>query len=233
MTIEELEFAKTAMRSLRDSYFLWLLICTGIVFLGVLIEEAENLPFIKKHWFDQRVGIPRPRYKLEHSLRRLARIGWIMIFAGVLGEGVFEALVSYKDGELQATNDAIMRTLGDITAKARADAESASNNAQAASNTADSAKLAAADANVLATGAKQDAGEIKSGLDSATRELATLKSDSKELSEKADRIKADLVDFAVCNSPRVISNWMSGGKTTADPLKAMAGQKVIIEFVPD
>jgi len=55
-------------------------------------------------------------------------------------------------------------------------------------------------------------------------------------SKSADKAKSDLINLAVCNAPRVISNWWIGGKpgqSYVDPLTPMAGQIVLIEFVPD
>jgi hypothetical protein len=38
------DLIRSDLQALRHSYFVWLLICTGIVAIGVLFEYAESLP---------------------------------------------------------------------------------------------------------------------------------------------------------------------------------------------
>src|SRR5206468_7842040 len=67
------ELVRSDFQSLRDSYFTWLLICTAIVAAGVVLEEFDDWELI------------------SNLLRkRLAKLGWLLIVLGVIGEGVFE-----------------------------------------------------------------------------------------------------------------------------------------------
>jgi hypothetical protein len=47
-----------------------------------------------------------PRWKV------LAFVGWIMIAVGVAGEGIFEAMVSRADGQVQTFNDILHKMRG-------------------------------------------------------------------------------------------------------------------------
>jgi hypothetical protein len=93
----------------RDSFFRGLLACTLVVFLGVVLEEAES-------WFP----IARPRLDLSRGIfipsplipwrRKLARLGWILIVIGVLGEGIFEEAASEADAALQEFSNTLIST---------------------------------------------------------------------------------------------------------------------------
>ena len=150
----------------------------------------------------------------------------VLVVAGVVGE-LLVGVVSYnKDGLLRSKNTERIELV-------RQQANEATLQAGNARDSAVQAQGAASIAGRASREAKQDAREVKGGLQSAVGELTTLKSDSKDLSYKADKIKTDLLNLAICNSPRVIPNWMTGGKSTADPLRTLSGQKIVIEFIPD
>jgi hypothetical protein len=53
-----------------------------------------------------------------------------------------------------------------------------------------------------------------------------------ELEHKRKELEAALTDLTVCNAPRVILNWYSGGVSYVAPLQPIAGQKVSIEYIP-
>jgi hypothetical protein len=91
---------RNQFKSERDFLFTWLLICTAIVALGVVLEEAEL-------WLPS--GKPRlnmvtgdfSAHPLIKWQKRVVKIGWVLIVVGVIGEGLFEATTSIADGELQ------------------------------------------------------------------------------------------------------------------------------------
>src|SRR5947209_3112133 len=97
----------TNLQELRDSYFHWLLFFTGVVAMGVVLEETESLPFTKAR-FDPSIGLPVPRCGLISWMRWFTRIGWVMIVTGVIGEGTVEALISKADGLLQSFNNSLV-----------------------------------------------------------------------------------------------------------------------------
>jgi len=73
--------------------------------------------------------------------------------------------------------------------------------------------------------------------DSAHKELLKTTGELRQVEAEANKTKSDLMNLAICNAPRVISNWLlmgpSGKKSYVDSLLPMAGQVVFIEVVPD
>jgi hypothetical protein len=115
---QALDLAKMAdLKNLRDRYFDCLLVCTGLVGIGLLMEAPEL-------WYDVREAIGRKsrelKYWLTPSIDReeypippprvkvLAAVGWVLIVLGVMGEGVSEGFVHKYDTALSSLNDAII-----------------------------------------------------------------------------------------------------------------------------
>ncbi len=131
-------------QSLRDGYFHALLFCTVLVLIGVILEEAEDIPLpIRWHFFDPETGTVRTRHALRKWIHRIAKCGWLLIVLGVLGEGLFEELASRADGILQRFDE--------ITVN------SAEDNAEDAQRSAKNASQAASDAEANASGARREA----------------------------------------------------------------------------
>ena len=103
------------LREIRDCWFHLLLFCTVIVAVGVLLEEVDLwLPFGKSPTgmsaLSKGIFIPSPWKK------RKARIAWLglaLIIVGVLGESLFEALISNADGMLQNLNETVLAITGE------------------------------------------------------------------------------------------------------------------------
>jgi hypothetical protein len=113
-------------------------------------------------------------------------------------------------------------------AEKRADA--AADGSKRADDSAKEAKGTAAESESLSRSANQEAG-------TALDEFGKLRTDTKALEAEANRTKEDLVNFAVCNAPRVITNWSTirGGhvvKSNVDSLRSK-GQVALIEVMPD
>src|SRR5713101_3272264 len=102
--------SKADLKNLRDWYFDCLLVCTGLLGVGLLMEAPEI-------WHDAREAIWGKSRELKHSLtpsidrkeypvplsprmKLLAAVGWVLIVVGVIGEGVFEGFVSKYDAAL-------------------------------------------------------------------------------------------------------------------------------------
>src|SRR5437868_7601208 len=104
---------RTEVESLRLSYFHWLLFCTGIVALGIFMEVGEvwyeTIDFFKRRSLEERYFtaplISRREQSVPSWVKPLAAAGWLLIVAGVIGEGVAEGYVSWADGTLQTFND--------------------------------------------------------------------------------------------------------------------------------
>ncbi|MGO9094905.1 MAG: hypothetical protein ACLQGV_06740 [Bryobacteraceae bacterium] len=91
---------------IRDSYFLWLLISSGVVVVGVFLEGPEVMHEAWGVIFRRTEDHPQRRTPCWITLLALA--GWVLVALGVAGEGVSEALVSKADGTIQAFNDILL-----------------------------------------------------------------------------------------------------------------------------
>jgi hypothetical protein len=119
------ELVRRDLQDLRDSYFLWLLIATAAVLVGILMEGPEVARDLRDAFRSRRkrdlhiAERPHPFWVLLVS-----SIGWVLISSGVVGEGIFEGLASKADGLLQTFNDALLASASDrasnaeVTAKA-------------------------------------------------------------------------------------------------------------------
>lgn len=127
------ESIKNELEAARAWYFEWLIVSTVVVFVGVLLEEAEGwVPYLKRVLPLQ----PITEYRL---VKKLSKLGWILICMGVMGEGVFEVLVSRADTKLQHFQD-------NLITEARRQAGDAATSAKEAGDEAVRAKKAADDA---------------------------------------------------------------------------------------
>src|SRR5580700_2730103 len=117
------ELVRTDLQGLRDTYFRWLLLSTGVVVLGVLLEGPELI------W--EIYGLRKSRQssisELETPIRErrtpkwiilLSLLGWLFVSVGVAGEGAFEALVSNADGLLQTFNNTLLSDISNRASKA-------------------------------------------------------------------------------------------------------------------
>ncbi|SRR6266849_7113967 len=96
------ELIRADLQEMRDSYFLWLLITTGAVLLGILMEGPEVVLDLSDGFRRRRnsnLGTKNAHHPLWVLI--LSSIGWFLIFSGVIGEGISEGLVSWADGSLQ------------------------------------------------------------------------------------------------------------------------------------
>ncbi len=119
----------------RNIFFVALIVSTGIVVVGLVLEEAPL-------WFPggkPRLNIldgtfsPSPLLKWRKILEVF---GWILILLGVIGEGVFEGATSIADGFLQDFGDVLL-------VAAQRDAGNAATSARTAHEEADAVKTEA------------------------------------------------------------------------------------------
>lgn len=98
------ELTKADLQGLRDWYFLWLLVSSGVVAVGVALEGPEvvhdTLGLIRRS--------SKPECRTPPWIKWLALVGWIFIVFGVAGEGMAEGLVSWADGLTQTFNDILL-----------------------------------------------------------------------------------------------------------------------------
>src|ERR1017187_6079007 len=69
------ELIKSDLGAIRDLWFAWLIASTVLVFIGVVLEEAEDwMPYLKQLLPFR----PITEYRLT---KKLAKFGWILIVA--------------------------------------------------------------------------------------------------------------------------------------------------------
>jgi hypothetical protein len=207
------------------------------VVLGLVVEFVA----LSRDWWHERYDFLRGTiHTPEHpgySKLFWGLLGTALIAVGV-GEEVSLHIRSQKmEVEMRDTSNALVR-------KVTKEAGDAKKSADKAVDDANRAHEEAKGAHQEADAARKDAGK-------ASGQLAQLRTDTHNLEAEASKTKSDLIDFAVCNSPRVIRPWEIGhggriswgaslptkdgklGKSYVDPLTPMAGQTVFIEYVPD
>jgi hypothetical protein len=93
------------LQHVRFGYFVWLLIASGVVVVGVAMEGPEV-------WHETANIFNHRPTETEHKppnwVKLLATLGWMLIVLGVAGEGIAEAYVSWADSTLQTFNDILL-----------------------------------------------------------------------------------------------------------------------------
>lgn len=123
--------SKVELRNLRDLYFGCLLVCTGLVGIGLLMEAAEIWYDVREtighksreHTYWLTPSIDRKEYKTPDFVKLLSAVGCVLIVLGVIGEGVFEGFVSKYDGALATLNDTVIAQTQKETAQLLKNAE--------------------------------------------------------------------------------------------------------------
>jgi hypothetical protein len=208
------------LQTTAHRFFLWVLISAFIVAIGVALEGPEILHEMWPKLFSWFTWISTERlYKFERAIKMIGLLGWLLVVIGVMGEGIFEGLQNRAEGQLQTFTNILLKD-------ARLTASAAKESAQDADSAAKSAQGSADDA-------QKKLGIVASKADELNRQLTNTRAQLDAVEAKRAALEKSLVNMAVCNAPRVILRWTTGGKTEADPLLPMAGQKVFIEFVPD
>lgn len=156
----------------------------------------------------------------------------VIVLAGVLGEAwgsmklaSINSLLRTKTSQLRADGDHLLALVTLEAGSAKSSADAASKDAGTAKLDSDAAILKANGANDLANSASITAGDAI-----ASAGIATAGVDAAELKRK--KLETDLSELAICNAPRVITNWSSGDRSSLANLLPLAGQRVSIEYIP-
>jgi hypothetical protein len=136
----------------RDMWFHCLLWSTGIVALGLALEGPELWHEIKHILLDRRDGrmfFVRTSHEVPPRWKVWAFVGWVLIVVGVIGEGIFEGIVSSADGKVQTFNNILLEAT-------QREAGSAAKSAKTAHDEADAVKMETAELTIrLGNAAKQ------------------------------------------------------------------------------
>jgi hypothetical protein len=224
------ELTRADLQNLRDSYFFWLLISSGVVALGVVLEGPEIV--------HETVGIIRrfsgAERKTPSWITWLALVGWLFVVFGLAGEGIAEALVSQADGLIQTFNDILLTDAQlEITraeeraGEAKASAINAAEASDRANTSAQNAKKEAAIAKTRAEDVGKQADEVRGKTVELAAKLAV--AESAELEERKK-----VVELEKSFAPRMLRIQIGGGmKDSFFKLKPFAGTQVIFEVLPD
>src|ERR1700691_3642734 len=118
------------LKQIRDCWFYLLLACTGIVVVGVVLEDEEHWFPAGKSRMDMARGIAMPS-RWHKWKKRTALLGWVLLILGVGGELLFEAAVSNADGMLQDFNDTLLAITTEQASDAATSAKTAHGEADA------------------------------------------------------------------------------------------------------
>jgi hypothetical protein len=238
------------IKSLEISSVPWeysVLLFTLLVFAGVVME----LLVIRHDWRDEMEAwalayfwAVRSPGKPSITKRRLEVTSVLLVGLGIAGElgiGIKITIINLdlrgKSAELRSKGDELRSKSDQLLALVTQKAGDAKTSAKNAHDEADEAK--------------RKAGDVAKQADELNRNLLAAKTQLEAVDAKRAELERSLINMAVCNAPRVISNWFLGtsgvainspgmvpllgglSKSYVDSLRPMAGQVVFIEVVPD
>jgi hypothetical protein len=144
------EFVRTDLQEFRNSYFNWLLISTGVVILGVLLEGPELVWEVRELFLQRRlaknIGLATriPERQIPAWIILISLTGWLLVSLGVAGEGIFEGFASEADGLLQTFNNTLLSDTSGRASRAEVIAKAFETQIAEAKRNAETAKAQAA-----------------------------------------------------------------------------------------
>lgn len=200
--------ARSALEGKEELWFICLLIASGGVAIGCVLEIPETLADLREWRKLRKEGTESPSWRVP-----MAAVGLLLVVLGVIGEGVFEALVSINETALRAHDEQALAdtikeagTAKDSAEKAQEAAELASKasvaamgKATEASGKADSVFSIAARAGEVAKGALTAAGDAKAQVGEVQTNIA--KVDEKYAPRTLSKDKRDILVQFLSNTP--------------------------------
>jgi hypothetical protein len=194
------DLVRTDLQDIRQSFFVWLLISTAVVALGVLLEgpellreaseEIERFRFKSLHRVNINLvtGLPIIRHRLNWRLL-LEVAGWLLIGIGVVGEFGFEIGMSKYDKLLQSFDSILI-------AEARTEAIAASASAESATALAKGYDKQIAEAGRDAAKARSDAAKAELARAKLEKEISPRTLDDKHRKASGERLKPFAANFS-------------------------------------
>lgn len=244
--VPAVDFVRKSLDAAEEKWFIWLLISSGIVAIGCILEIGETWSSLVR-WCRIRKGVAVEDEDLRSWHVPAGAIGLVLVIIGVIGEVVFEGLVSSADTHLrghdeQVLADAIQRAgsakdsaekAATAAGTAKKSAEAAGIQAAAAGTTAGNAAKVASDANDSAKAVGTKADKLESELTVTQSSLIAANTQLGEVEKRRKQLEAYLHNVAVCTAPRVIPEWYAYGKGYVDPLKSLKGFKAKLVVFAD
>jgi hypothetical protein len=122
--------ARDVLQSASDKWFDWLVASTCVVGLGVVLEAPEGLIDLLD-WFRARRQLKWVRSRTgifsdidpAHWSKAITFLGLVLVAAGVIGEGIFEVLVSRADSKVRIYDETKLSAAESSTQQLKTDAE--------------------------------------------------------------------------------------------------------------
>jgi len=183
------------LQSVRNHFFSLLIVCTVLVAVGVILEDADRWFPSGKPTVDRDTGvvIANPSVKWQ---KMLVHLGWLLIIVGVVGEGFFETDIFWADETLETFDNTLLAITTD-------QAGSAAKSATTAHVEADAAVSSSSNALNLATGARKEADSFEKDIVSVKKHAADAESLLAAALKEAAAAQAELVRI---NTPRSLTN---------------------------
>jgi len=182
---------RQSLEAVSERWFNWLLASSAIVALGCVLEVGETWHGLKE-W----IAAKKPK----RLYTPFAAIGLILVIAGVLGEGVFEVLVSNAETAIREHDDQILAETTIKAGAAKDSAEVAAKAADRADNSSSEAVKASSKSLRLAEGATKEADSFERDIVSSKKQAAEAEShlaealrQAADARREADSFEADIV----------------------------------------
>jgi hypothetical protein len=200
---------RSSLEGKEEFWFVCLLISSGVVAVGCLLELGETWSDLKEWWnLKKSKAVPPPSWHAP-----AAAIGLLLVILGVIGEGIFEGLVSMKETDLRAHDEQVLgdtimkvgtaKDAAEAAQKAAERAENASSGAVVNSNNAiESASNAGDLAMVARTEADHFAQDIVSAKMQAANAVSQLASAEQRLADSTQREEVAEAKLSAIKTPR-------------------------------
>jgi hypothetical protein len=185
------DLVRDALQATADKWFHWLLISSAVVAVGVTLEIGEATITLKR-WYRLWRGQEVAPVKETSWAIPASYIGLLFVIFGVVGEGIFEALVSNADTALRAHDSQVLaravKDAGDAKSSSLVAADAAQHAKDASGDAiqqSDKAKSAASNALTIANGARQEADSFEKDIVLAKTQAAEAESHLAEALQRA------------------------------------------------
>jgi hypothetical protein len=184
---------RSALEGREELWFICLLVASGGVAIGCVLEIPETWTDLKEWRKLRKESVEPPAWRVP-----MAAIGLLLVVLGVIGEGVFEALVSINETALRAHDEQALAETIKEAGTAKESAEKAQRASELASKSAGEALGKAETASATADKADQSARGALTTAGDARAEVATVQSNIAAVDEKyaprtLSKIKRDIL----------------------------------------
>ena len=214
-----LDAVRASLEAREGLWFICLLVASGGVAIGCVLEIPETWDDLKEWRKLRKESAEPPGWRVP-----MAAIGLLLVILGVIGEGVFEALVSMNETALRAHDEqALAATIKDA-GTAKDSAELAKKAADRANDSSAAAVGAATKSLTLAQNATKEADSFERDIVSSKRLAADAESHLADALQRAAQAESESakaqLELAKLTAP-MQSVPVINGIATPDPTKGL------------